>query len=158
MRGIRHCIQFAAVAVVILAALGASVQAGVADEEGDWAFACSPDEIERYTSYRIDEAISVDGHLDEPVWKTVPRSPRFEDLISGSVPLYDTRAAVLWDEKRLYIGFWVEEPFVEGDLTERDSPIYQNNDVEVFIAGKDSYYEFEINSLATIYEVFFRMG
>jgi hypothetical protein len=40
-------------------------------------------------------------------------------------------------------------------LTERDSPIYKNNDVEFFVAGKDSYYEFEINALNTIYEVFF---
>jgi hypothetical protein len=29
------------------------------------------------------------------------------------------------------------------------------NDVEVFMAGKDCYYEFEINALGTIYEVFF---
>jgi len=38
-------------------------------------------------------------------------------------------------------------------LTERDSPIYKNNDVELFIAGKHSYYEFEINAFNTIYEV-----
>ena len=49
--------------------------------------------------------------------------------------------------------FWIEEPFVTATLTERDAPIYQNNDVEVFIAGQDAYYEFEINALGTIYEV-----
>jgi hypothetical protein len=53
------------------------------------------------------------------------------------------------------VAFWVEEPNVIATLTERDSPIYKNNDVEVFIAGKDSYYEFEVNALNTIYEVFF---
>ena len=55
----------------------------------------------------------------------------------------------------LYVGFWVEEPNVEADLTERDSLIFNNNDVELFIAGRDAYYEFEINALGTIYEVFF---
>lgn len=84
-----------------------------------------------------------------------PGSRAFIDLISGEPALYDTRAAVLWDEQSLYVAFWVEEPDVRATLTERDSPIYRNNDVEVFIAGKDSYYEFEINALNTIYEVFF---
>jgi hypothetical protein len=43
---------------------------------------------------------------------------------------------------------------VRGYLTERDSRIYEDNDVEVFIAGENAYYEFEINALNTIYEVF----
>ncbi len=47
------------------------------------------------------------------------------------------------------------KPFVRARLTERDSTIFQDNDVEVFIDGGDCYYEFEINALATIYEVMF---
>jgi hypothetical protein len=61
--------------------------------------------------------------------------------------LYDTYAAVLWDDDNLYVGFWVEEPLVVATLTERDSPIYEDNDVELFIAGRDAYYEFEITRL-----------
>jgi Carbohydrate-binding family 9 len=62
---------------------------------------------------------------------------------------------LLWDDTSLYVGYWVEEPFVEATLTERDAPIYKNNDVELFIAGRDAYYEVEINAFGTIYEVFF---
>jgi hypothetical protein len=69
--------------------------------------------------------------------------------------VHDTRVAVLWDDDNLYVGFWVEEPFVEATLTERDSLIYNDNDVEVFIAGRDAYYEFEINAHGTVYEVLF---
>lgn len=116
---------------------------------------CSDAEIAHYTAYRTRQAIEVDGRLDEAAWGRVPRSPRFVDLVSGGRTLYDTRAAVLWDDQNLYVGFWIEEPFVEADLAERDSPIYENNDVEVFIAGRDVYYEFEINALGTIYEVLF---
>ena len=90
-----------------------------------------------------------------PSWQQAPRSTRSVDLVSSSRTLYDTRAAVLWDNENLYVGIWLEEPDVQGDLTERDSLIYNNNDAEVFIAGRDAYYEFEINSLGTIYEVFF---
>ena len=133
---------------------------GISGEEQETAkeplpFPCPECEIQHYTSLRTSEAPKIDGHLDEACWQEVPRSPRFVDIISGKSTVHDTRAAVLWDNENLYIGFWVEEPHVRGDLTERDSLIYLNNDVEVFITGKDSYYEFEINSLGTIYEVFF---
>lgn len=113
------------------------------------------DQIAHYTAYRIDAPPVIDGKLDEPAWRAAPRSPRFRDLKNGREAIHDTRAAVLWDDDNLYVGFWVEEPFVTATLTERDAPIYQNNDVEVFIAGKDNYYEFEINAFGTIYEVFF---
>ena len=108
-----------------------------------------------YTAYRVDTPPKIDGHLDEECWQRVPRSPRFVDLISGERTVHDTRVGVLWDDDNLYVGFWVEEPFVEATLTERDSLVYNDNDVEVFIAGRDAYYEFEINALGTVYEVFF---
>jgi hypothetical protein len=113
------------------------------------------DEVERYTAYRTEDDITVDGELDEEAWKRVPQSPRFVDLVDGEPGIHDTRAAVLWDDEYLYVGFWVEEPQVEASLTERDAPIYEDNDVELFVAGPDAYYEFEINAFGTIYEVFF---
>jgi hypothetical protein len=108
-----------------------------------------------YTCYRIRTPLNVGGKLTEPVWRKTPRSPRFVDMVSGDPAFFDTRAAALWDDDYLYIGFWIEEPFVEAHLTERDSIIFMENDVEVFIDGGDCYYEFEINALNTIYEVFF---
>ncbi|MEW6756112.1 MAG: carbohydrate-binding family 9-like protein [Candidatus Latescibacterota bacterium] len=120
-----------------------------------WPFPWPQDRIARYTAYRTSTPVQVDGRLDEECWRLAPRSPRFCDLIGGKAGIHDTRAAVVWDDTCLYVGYWVEEPFVEATLTERDAPIYTNNDVELFIAGADAYYEFEINALGTIYEVFF---
>lgn len=119
------------------------------------AFPWPDDRIARYTAYRADGPIAVDGRLDEPSWRAAPRSPRFADLVTGRPGIHDTRAAVLWDDDCLYVGYWVEEPFLAATLTRRDQPIYQDNDVELFIAGADAYYEFEINTFGTIYEVFF---
>ncbi len=118
-------------------------------------FPCNPDEVAHYTAYRVSQPIQVDGKLDERCWQAVPRSPRFIDILTGKPTLYDTRAAVLWDDKNLYVGFWLEEPNVQATFTNHNSPIYENNDAEVFIAGRDSYYEFEINALNTTYEAFF---
>ena len=111
--------------------------------------------IAHYTAYRVAEPLSIDGKLDEASWGLAPLSPRFVDLITGRPTIHDTRAAVLWDDTYLYIGFWVEEPFVEATLTERDSLIWGENDVEVFVAGADAYYELELNALGTIYEAAF---
>jgi hypothetical protein len=58
-------------------------------------------------------------------------------MASGEPGWYNTRAAALWDMDNLYIGFWVEEPFVHAQLNERDDIIFKENDVEVFIDGGD---------------------
>lgn len=113
------------------------------------------EKIAHYTAQRTAGVIQVDGRLNEDSWVAAQRSPRFVDLIYGEPTVHDTRAAVLWDDIYLYIGFWVEEPLINAQLTERDAYIYTENDVEVFIAGANAYYEFEINALGTFYEVFF---
>jgi len=116
---------------------------------------CRAEDVPHYTSYKISDTLTIDGKLDEMTWKNASRSNRFTDLISGAATYLDTRAAVLWDDQYLYVGYWIEEPRVTAKHKQRDAPIYQDNDVELFIAGPDGYYEFEINSFGTIYEVLF---
>lgn len=111
--------------------------------------------VEPYRCYRTHSPMRLDGRLDQPVWRSAPKSPRFVDVATGNPALYDTRAAALWDDENLYIGFWVEEPYVQAELTERDAIIFAENDVEIFVDGIDAYYELEINARNTIYEVFF---
>jgi hypothetical protein len=128
------------------------VPSSVADE---WPFPWPQDEIAGYTAARIDEPLTIDGRLDEPAWQRAARSPRFRDLVSGSDARYATEAAVLWDDTHLYVGYWLEEPDVTATLTERDSLVYTDNDVELFVAGADAYYELEVNAFGTIYEALF---
>jgi hypothetical protein len=108
-----------------------------------------------YLAHYVHEPLTIDGRLDEDAWQHAPRSPRFVDVIGGTPGLYNSQAAVLWDQQALYVAFWCEEPFVQASFTERDSLIFLENDIEVFIDGGDCYYEFELNALGTIYEVFF---
>ena len=121
----------------------------------EWPFPWPQDKIAHYTAFRAAAPLVIDGRLDEESWRLAPRSPRFVDLITGRPTIHDTRAAVLWDDDYLYVGFWVEEPFVEATLTERDSLVWTENDIEVFVAGKDAYYELELSPLGTLYEAFF---
>src|SRR4051812_35745147 len=107
----------------------------------------------RYTAFRAAGPISIDGRLDEPSWLAAPKSTPFVDIVTGEKAWFDTRVAILWDDENLYFGFRAEETDVRATLTERDSKIYEENDLEIFIAGRDSYYEFEMNALNTVYEV-----
>jgi hypothetical protein len=109
----------------------------------------------QYTCLRTPSPIAVDGDLTKAAWQSAPQSHRFVDMASGSPGWFDTRVACLWDDEHLYVGFWVEEPFVEARHTTRDAVIFQESDVEVFVDGGDCYYELELNALGTIYEVFF---
>ena len=118
-------------------------------------YGCTDEFIGHYTCRRTDKKIDVDGDLTEECWLKAPKSPRFVDIVTGVPGFLDTRMAALWDDKCMYIAFWIEEPEVRATLTERDSPVYKENDVEVFIGGEDCYYEFQINALGTVYEVFY---
>lgn len=97
----------------------------------------------------------MNGRVDAGPWAEAEWSPRFVDMVTGAPGWWDTRAAALWDEEALYVGFRVEEPFVRAELTERDSLIFQENDIELFIDGGDWYYELEVNARNTLYEVLF---
>ncbi len=107
------------------------------------------------TAKKINSSITVDGNIDKEVWKNATWSKRFVDMVTGAPGMYNTQTALLWNDQYLYIAFKAEEPFVEARLTERDSIVFLENDLEVFIDGGDCYYELEVNAANTIYEVFF---
>ena len=45
-------------------------------------------------------------------------------------------------------------PALEAFITERDGPVYRDKDFELFIAGRDAYWELEVNARNTLYDVF----
>ena len=108
----------------------------------------------RYTCYRATGSVAIDGRIDTPVWQSAPASTPFVDIVTGEPAWFDTRVRLLWDDSFLYFAFTAEETNVWSTLTRRDSKIYEENDLEIFIAGRDAYYEFEINAAGVIYEVF----
>lgn len=118
-------------------------------------YGCNEEDLGHYTCFRVNEPLPIDGKLEHRKWQMAPRSPRFVDMVSGTPGFFDTRMAALWDQDYFYVGFWVEEPNVCANITERDDFVYNENDVEIFIDGGDCYYEFQVNAMGTIYEVFY---
>jgi len=118
-------------------------------------YGVAEDRLTHVTCYRAREPIAIDGDLTKPAWREAARSPRFVDMVSGEPALYDTRVACQWDDERFYVAYWIEEPQVRASLRERDSFVWNDNDVELFVAGDDCYYELEVNAFGTVYEAFF---
>jgi hypothetical protein len=153
----RLLIRFALVALLFVALEPVMRLSAAPSERKDFAsrFACTENGIGSYVARRAAGPIQIDGLLDEPSWQKAEKSPRFVDMVTGEPGWYDTRVAVMWDDENLYVGYWIEQPYVEAHLTERNSLIWLEGDAEVFIDGGDAYYEFEVNPLGTLYEVFF---
>ena len=111
------------------------------------------DKTVRYICHRTEDAIDVDGHLQEEAWARAPRSPRFGDH-TGQRSLFDTRAAMLWDEQNLYVGFWLEDRDMWGTQKEASPLVRQDNNVGVLLVGRGAYYELAVNPLGATSEMF----
>ena len=114
----------------------------------------SRENTQRYICKRAGESLAVDGHLGERAWSRALRSPRFGDH-GGGRSLYDTRAAMLWDDEYLYVGLWLEDRDI-WCCQAGDSPLVrQDNNVGVYIVGQGAYYELAANPLGATSEMVF---
>jgi len=111
-----------------------------------------------YTIMRASGPILVDGHLDEAAWQRAPRTRRFVHITSGEPGWFNTQAMLLWDDTCLYAACIVEETDVFAHEGRRHAAVYHSDhDIELFIdpdGDGQNYYEFQINPINTINEVF----
>ncbi|PWE00888.1 carbohydrate-binding family 9-like protein [Marinilabilia rubra] len=111
-----------------------------------------------YVCYRSEDPIIVDGKLNEESWKNVPWTDEFQDIRGKdfAAPAYSTKAKMVWDDEYFYVAAKLEEPHVQGKITEHDAVIFHDNDFEVFIdpdGDSHLYYEFEMNARNTIWDL-----
>jgi hypothetical protein len=64
------------------------------------AYGITQDRLAHVTCWRAEGPAVVDGDLDKPAWRDVPRSPPFVDMVSGEPALLETRVACQWDDTR----------------------------------------------------------
>ncbi len=116
---------------------------------------CDDRFVGHYNCKKINGPINIDGNLQKEVWQDSQKSPRFVDMVTGVPGFLRTECASLWDDDFLYVAFWIDEPNICAQFKNRDDRVYLENDIEVFIEGQNCYYEFQMNALGTIYEVFY---
>ena len=148
------------VLIAVLLCAGGVAWAGEATTEEPWfppepAIPCTP---RQQVCYRTAGPLQLDGRLTEKSWQGAPWTSDFVDIRGGECPAppHRTRARFLWDDTHLYVGAHLEEPHVWATLTERDSIIFQDNDLEVFIdpdGDSHLYFELEVNALGTEWDL-----
>ena len=105
----------------------------------------------------VDTPPVIDGNLTDSVWQRAQVATNFFRAKEGDIQLaqLNTEAKVLYDENTLYIGVHCEEPNMKSlreTKTRRDSPVWQNDCIEVML---DTYHDrrncyiFAVNTLGT---------
>jgi hypothetical protein len=110
----------------------------------------------QYIITKTNENLVIDGKGNESSWEKALFSDSFIDIEGVKTPKFDTKIKMLWDDQYFYVYAQMEEPHIWGNLRNRDTIIYYNNDFEVFISPSGTtrnYGEIEINSLGTIWDL-----
>ncbi len=107
---------------------------------------------------RADQAITIDGKLDEAAWSRARSTGDFGNL-SGEGPVKPTTSAkMLWDDTNLYIAFDCSDSDIWTNYNKKDDPLYREETTEVMIDADGSgstYYEMQVNPVNAVYDAYF---
>lgn len=109
-----------------------------------------------YTCLFTQDPIQVDGFLREDAWKKAA-ALQFILPVSCTEPISKTEGKLLWDKDYLYVSFKAYDKDIWSYFDKRDDATCREDVLELFIKTdpeKDPYYNFEINTLNTIYDAF----
>ena len=88
--------------------------------------------LPEYRTPRASKPPTIDGKLDDAVWKAAPEVTLHSSM-DGSPVTKKTTARVLYEDKFLYVAFDCEDNDVWGSLLKKDDPIYNEDAVEIFL-------------------------
>jgi hypothetical protein len=104
----------------------------------------------RYTIRRANAPIKIDGQLDEPDWQSSMPVGDFQFPWWQAGRKEQTVARLLWDDQNLYVSYRCEDAHISAENTERDSPVYRDDCVELFTAPNPdqplNYFNIEMNA------------
>jgi hypothetical protein len=112
----------------------------------------------QYVCYLAPAPLAIDGTPGEAAWAAAPWTEAFVDIEGDArmKPRLRTRAKMLWDATFFYVAVEMEEPDLWATLTERDSVVFNDHDIEVFIdpdGDTHTYAELEMNALGTVWDL-----
>lgn len=138
--------QDAADLIAFLTAQKREAPAGGA-RTGDPSVTLQADEYQ-HTIPRAKSGIAIDGKFDEADWRSAPSVGGFHFPWEAGAN-EPTEAKLLWDEEFLYVAFNCADASIRGERTERDSPVYHDDCVELFVSPDpdrlEMYFNIEMN-------------
>lgn len=108
-----------------------------------------PPQRPHYIIRRTTGPVVIDGRLNEADWKGARSVGPFRFAWWKAGAKEQTEAKLLWDDRYLYVAFRCQDAHIWGTHTTHDSPVYNDDCVEVFIAPDPqqprNYFNIEMN-------------
>jgi hypothetical protein len=107
------------------------------------------DEPPSYSIHRTMSEITIDGRLDEAAWRGATAVGDFKFPWWKTGLKEQTVSKLLWNDEFLYVAFRCDDAHIWAEQIERDSPVYQDDCVELFTAPNSvhpfNYFNIEMN-------------
>ena len=107
------------------------------------------EQTKKYEIGYAESSILIDGRLNEVAWKSASAVGEFQFPWWTEGKKEGTAAKMLWDDTYLYVSFVCQDDYIWAEHEERDSPVYRDDCVEVFISPNpdsiNQYYNVEMN-------------
>lgn len=104
---------------------------------------------------RASEAPTIDGKLDDSVWRSAAKA-KIEYTLLGKEATQPTIVMLTYDTNNLYVAFQCFEPklnVVRTKAKERDGLVFQDDSVEIFIGlNSKDYFHFVVNAEGICYD------
>ena len=110
-----------------------------------------------YRCRRISGPLEPSAHFDRPPWDASEWIEDFEGVGQQQGPLSAhrfLRAACHWDREYLCVAFVSAPSLVPVTKTARDDDLFNECAVELFLAAGQGFYEFEINPLGAVLDLY----
>ncbi|MFZ5515995.1 MAG: carbohydrate-binding family 9-like protein [Candidatus Zhuqueibacterota bacterium] len=107
-----------------------------------------------YLCPKIDEDFALTGKIDNPAWNKSSAVP-LVDAITGKDGKFATTVQALYSDAYLYVAFTCADDYIWGTETERNSPIYDEECVEVFLNPANAghqYYEINLSPKNVVFD------
>jgi hypothetical protein len=110
-----------------------------------------------YNVHRAKEAMTIDGKMDEAVWKNA-EIRTFDNFfrLRGSLDKQNTKFRILWDDEKIYLFYQCEDTSLMANETRHDGATHVDDCAEFFcVPVADSAYihfGFEVNITKTSFD------
>lgn len=122
---------------------------------------CEPDprtEIPTATVVRASPPPTIDGKLDDAVWKRAAKTEKFVNTMNGKPAAIDVTAQLARDDDNLYVLFSVEDDYLRCTLSGHDAHLWEQDAVELMIDpdgdGKN-YFELQLSPTELVFDTRF---
>lgn len=114
----------------------------------------TPETAPEYLVKRISRDLNLSGKVDDPLWQeAVPI--KLVDVVTGKPGRFETTVRALYNDDFLYVAFVCADDYAWGTIFERDSAIYNQECVEVFVSPANlvhQYYEINVSPHNVIFD------